>query len=134
MEKTADMDKLDFARGILMCAVVLGHCSRFWAGNWFAVYPIMDDSKLLAVLSAWLNSFHTYAFCVVSGYLYCYLRCEKGKYKLFLPFLKNKCYRLLVPLIFVSCVWVIPMHCLFYGMNLKSLFVKFVLMTSPAQL
>ena len=100
----------------------------------------IDSTKLLYVvdslkwLSGWLNSFHIYAFTLVSGYLYFYLRYEKGKYQEPKGFLENKIKRPIVPYIFVCIIWVVPVTCLFFDYTAGDIFKKYILATAPSQL
>lgn len=110
----AELDHCSFVKTVLMLFVVLYHSCVFWTGNWFVETPVYP-SRFLEVLAEYLNSFHIYAFTLVSGYLFSYLKLEKGKYERFLPFTVNKAKRLLVPYVFVAAVWVIPVSVFFSG-------------------
>ena len=117
-----------------MFLVVLYHSILFYSGSgWFVGKPlyVVDSLKWL---SGWLNSFHIYAFTLVSGYLYFYLRYEKGKYQQLNGFLINKIKRLIVPYIFVCIIWVVPVTCLFFDYTAVDIFRKYILGTAPSQL
>ena len=117
-----------------MFLVVLYHSILFYSGiDWFVGKPlyVVDSLKWL---SGWLNSFHIYAFTLVSGYLYYYLRYEKGKYQKPKGFLVNKIKRLIVPYAFVCTCWVIPAAFFFFGYNSEIIFKKYILATAPNQL
>ena len=116
-----------------MLLVVIYHCILYWNGSWFVGEPVYS-APALGIISQWLNSFHIYAFALVSGYLFYYLKYEKGKYSAFIPFVKNKAKRLLVPYLFVSVVWVIPFAVAFFGYGPFEIFKRFALGTSPNQL
>lgn len=60
-----------FVKTILMLFVILSHACAFWSGQWFTENPILH-SVGLNLLYSWLNSFHIYAFTLVSGYLFAY--------------------------------------------------------------
>lgn len=60
-----------FIKTNLMLLVVLGHSVNFWRGDWFTGNPLIP-SMGLTFLSKWVNSFHVYAFTLVSGYLFAY--------------------------------------------------------------
>ena len=105
----------------------------FWNGTWFAVNPVYE-SDILYRISLWFNSFHIYGFALVSGYLFFFLKCEKGKYSSFTPFAVNKAKRLLVPYIFVSLVWVIPFAVHYFHFDAVEVIKRYVLGTSPNQL
>ena len=60
-----------FVKTILMLLVILGHACAFWSGHWFTENPAIQ-SQGLAILYAWVNSYHIYAFALVSGYIFAY--------------------------------------------------------------
>ena len=132
-DKKKELANCTFVKTVLMIAVVVYHCILFWSGNWFGGEPVKEET-VLAVLAEWLNSFHIYGFALVSGYLFYFLKCEKGKYSSFLPFVLNKAKRLLVPYLFVAVVWVIPVTQYFYKYTVGELVQKYVLGTAPSQL
>ena len=70
----------------------------------------------------------------MSGYLFYYVKFERGGYNNFLPFVKNKAKRLLVPYLFITLCWLIPVYISVKGFNLNTILWKFVLGTSPSQL
>ncbi len=60
---------------------------------------------------------------------------ENGdNYNKFIPFIKNKAKRLLVPFIFVSIVWSCPIAAYFYKWDKKTIIDKYVLGQGPNQL
>lgn len=128
-----ELENCGFVKTVLMLTVVLYHSCLFWGGNWFVETPVFASGGL-ALMAEYLNSFHIYGFTLVSGYLFSYLKREKGKYGRFLPFAANKAKRLLVPYAFVAAVWVIPISVLFSGFDGREIFTKFVLATAPSQL
>ena len=116
-----------------MLVVVTFHCILFWKGDWF-VYDPENTNGILTVISDWMNTFHVYGFALVSGYIFYLLKTEKGKYTEFLPFVKNKASRLLLPYVFVTAVWIIPITQVFYKYDWMTIVNKYVLATSPSQL
>ena len=58
-----------FLKTILMILVILGHACAFWSGHWFTENPAIQ-AEGLALLYSWVNSFHIYAFALVSGYIF----------------------------------------------------------------
>ena len=116
-----------------MLLVVFYHSILFWGGDWFTKDPVVT-SNLLTVVAKWLNSFHIYAFTLVSGYIFCYIKYEKGQYQEFSAFAKNKAMRLLIPYVFIAIVWVIPIQCIFFRYDIVTVLNKYVLATSPSQL
>lgn len=124
----------DFIKIGLMLFVVLGHATRLWGtGGWFNQAPV-QQSFMLHWLTMWIGSFHIYAFTLVSGYIFSYLRFEKGKYREFLPFFKSKVKRLIVPYIFVAAIWAAPWHRFYFDADADQLIQKYVLGISPSQL
>ena len=116
-----------------MLIVVLYHCCLYWTGTWFVGTPVVS-SNLLSIAAQWMNSFHIYGFALVSGYLFFFLRHEKGKYSKFFPFVANKAKRLLIPYAFVALIWVIPFAVYFFRYDAMEIIKRFVLGTSPSQL
>ena len=100
-------------------------------GTW-GPYPRVDEAPLLGYLAEWMNTWHIYAFTLISGYIFYYIKYEKGGYKKYLSFLGNKALRLLVPYVFIAAVWVGPINVLL--MPDESIIQKFVLGISPRQL
>ena len=117
-----------------MFLVVFYHSILFYSGiDWFVGKPLYGVDSL-KWLSGWLNSFHIYAFTLVSGYLYFCLRYEKGKYQQLKGFLVNKIKRLIVPYFFVCIIWVVPITCLFFNYTAGDIFKNYLLATAPSQL
>lgn len=54
-----------------MVLVILAHACDFWTGTWFTENPVIK-SEGMNILAAWLNSFHIFAFALVSGYLFAF--------------------------------------------------------------
>lgn len=132
-DKQIELANCTFVKTVLMLLVVLYHCVVYWTGTWFTGTPV-HKSSVLAEVASWMNSFHIYGFTLVSGYLFYYLRYEKGKYGQFLPFMTQKVKRLLIPFVFICFVWVAPINYLFFPFEWKAAIGKFVLGTAPAQL
>lgn len=122
-----------FVKTVLMLFVILGHAVNFWNGSWFKVYSPIFECNPLAVLSSWVNSFHIYAFTLVSGYVFSFKIIGGGYSKLYL-FVANKGKRLLVPYLFAALVWVIPISQYYYHWNAIELFKKYILCINPSQL
>ena len=133
LTEQAELSNCNFVKTILMLLVVIYHCILYWGGKWFVGSPVFS-APALSIFAEWLNSFHIYAFTLVSGYLFYYLKCEKGKYGRFLPFVANKSKRLLIPYVFVSMVWVIPFAAYFFRYTPWDIMLKFGLGTAPNQL
>lgn len=132
--KENELKNCDFIKTVLMIFVVLGHSMIFWRGNWFSIQRPVYTSQLLAVVTNWINSFHIYGFTLVSGYIFNFLKVEKNVYNDFKVYTYKKIKRLLVPYIFVSAVWVIPISCYFFKYDLSTIVKNYVFATSPSQL
>ena len=130
---SSQTEKIGFVRTMLMLMVVLYHSCVFWTEKWF-ILPVEIDNKSLDVFSIWLNTFHVHAFTLVSGYLFSYLKWDKGKYKDFKLFISNKAKRLLVPYVFISVVWAIPIGQVFYHYSIGEILNQYALGTAPSQL
>lgn len=131
--KTDNLDNITFIKCVLMIIIVFYHSILFLNGEWFGIINTEKD-VYFATFAEWLNSFHIYAFTFISGYLFYYLKFEKNKYVLYLPFVVNKIKRLIVPYCFIALVWAMPVYELFYKAQFVNLVKKFVLGESPNQL
>ena len=128
-----ELDNCSFIKAVLMLLVVVYHSMVFWFGAWFTKNPVFD-SKGLSLISLWLDSFHIYAFALVSGYIFAFKILSGGGYSHYGLFLKNKAKRLLVPYVFSMLIWVAPISAYFYKLNAAELFRQFILCISPGQL
>lgn len=134
MKLDEKIDNCSFIRTILMLSVVFYHSCVFWTGGWFKVCKPVYESDFLLLLSRLLNSFHVYCFVLVSGYLFYFLKFEKGKYITYKDLLKKKSLRLLVPYFAVCFLWVAPITTYLYGYRINEVVKSFVLGCSPSQL
>ena len=115
-----------------MILVVFYHAVAFWTGAWFTCTPVFE-SKFLGLLAEYIGAFHIYAFALVSGYIFTY-KITVGGYSRYLPFLRNKAKRLLVPYVFVMLIWVAPISECFFRWDLADLIKKYILCINPSQL
>lgn len=129
-----ELNNCRFVKTILMFLVILYHSIVFWSGDWFTIEKIAFPSNSLSIFSQWLNSFHVYAFTLVSGYIFFSLKIENGKYQKYGMFLINKLKRLVLPACFITLLWVIPISVYFYHYKLDEIITKFLLANSPSQL
>lgn len=134
LKKSERLNDLGFMKTIMMVLVVLCHSMAFFTGNWFRMARPAYDAAYLALFSDFLGTFHIQTFAMASGFLYYYLRAEKGRYNDPKNDIKKRAKRLLVPYLFTSIFWAIPIGVLFYKYSLGELFSKFILITGPAQL
>ena len=122
-----------FAKTVLMILIVVYHSVLFFGGNWFTAFKA-TVSIPLSYFASWLNSFHIYAFTLISGYLFYYLKYEKNKYNRFGAFVLGKVKRLIVPYVFASVFWTIPVDVYFFKYDLPTVLNKFLLGASPSHL
>lgn len=119
-------------RFFTILAVVLGHSSILYVDSWSVFNPLVD-SAFFATLRAYINVFQMPLFIFISGYIYYFNRVEKDKYHQFLPFVKNKFYRLLIPFLTVAVLYVLPIrlhinYAPYQGESLPGLFLKHVVL------
>lgn len=131
--RQTELENCTFVKTALMLLVVVYHSVLYWGGNWFAMSPVFS-APAFSVVAQWLNTFHIYAFALVSGYLFYYLKFEQSRYDRFFPFINNKARRLLLPYVFISIAWVVPFHMYFFQYNAMDLITKYGLGTAPSQL
>ena len=133
IDRQQELHHCSFVKTVLMILIVVYHSILFWGGNWFTMDPVYE-SKALGFLAQWMNTFHIYGFALVSGYLFYYLKHEKGKYQRFWPFVLNKAKRLLVPYLFVVTVWIMPVNISWREFSIISVIKDYLLGISPSQL
>lgn len=133
MEREQELRNCNFVKTVLMILVVLYHSMVFWTGDWFSVEQVCK-SEIVSIISQWLNSFHIYGFTLVSGYIFYYLKVEKRAYNMFGSYINNKIKRLLVPYLFISVTWVIPISIYFFEYDIMTIIQKYILAISPSQL
>lgn len=134
IDKKRELENCNFVKLLLMMCVVLGHSVHFWTGDWFTIINPVQSSDALRFISHFISGFHVYAFAMVSGYIFYYLRIEMNRYSEWKPFVINKVKRLIVPYVFVSAVYLIPVEIYLYGFDLEHITSKFVLAISPSHL
>jgi len=133
LDRETELSNCNFVKTVLMLIVVLYHSIAFWGGGWFTKNPAIA-SQGLKLLTGWLNTFHIYGFTLVSGYIFYYIKYEKGGYQDFRAFAGNKAKRLLIPYVFIAAIWVIPIQCIFTPFDLAEVVKNYVLAVSPSQL
>lgn len=71
MRAKKQLENVGFVKTVLMLTIILGHSCNFWRGDWFTKNPAIECYGL-RFLSLYVNSFHIYAFTLVSGYLFAF--------------------------------------------------------------
>ena len=131
--KEQELVNCSFVKSILLLLIILYHSIVFWNSDWFTENPNFH-SNFLAVFSQWLNSFHIYTFTLISGYIFYYIKYEKGNYESFVSFFVNKTKRLLVPYLFTAIIWVIPIQMYYFKYDIYTVINKYCFATAPNQL
>lgn len=132
--KYDDMQNCNFCKAILMLIIVLYHAGMFWTGNWFDVIQPIDKAPVISIFVKWLATFHIYAFTLISGYVYYFVRYHRGGYDDKKRFIVNKFRRLIVPYIFICVLWVLPLSDVFFHFNAYTIVTKYVFGEAPSQL
>lgn len=124
------LENCRISKTILMLFIVIYHCLRFWAGDWFTKDPYCI-SRGISIVCEWLNSFHVAAFTFVSFY---YQKFELKKYQNTKSFIINKVRRLLIPYALISLLWAIPFGIHYYHLKATDIIHRFLLGIAPEQL
>ena len=133
--KKAELKNCTFVKTILMISIVFYHSIVFWRGGWDVVHTTpAAHSTVLYMLVQWLAEFQNYAFVFTSGYLFYYVKFERGGYSHFGSFITNKAKRLLIPFLFVGAVWIIPISCLYLKQDLFQTIKSYLLVWDAGQL
>lgn len=96
-------NKYDLLKCIATVLVVIGHITILYNAK---KHPEMNTVFLESVTTA-IYIFHMPLFMAVSGSLY-EIGFKKGKYREFIPFVKNKLSRLIVPYLCVGFLFLLP--------------------------
>lgn len=128
-----ELQNCNFVKAILMMSIIIFHSGKIYAtGNW-GPYPAVDTAPFIGLFINWLGSFLVFAFTLISGYIFYHQKYERNKYQKFSLFVVNKAKRLLIPYVFITCIWLIPTYLYFYG-NITNIISKYVLCINPSQL
>ena len=134
MNQKEELVNCTFVKTVLMLIVVFFHSIVFWRGGWFDIIEPAESFLPYSILAQWLQSFHVYAFALVSGYLFYYVKYECRGYKNFSKFVKKKAARLLVPYYFISAVWAVPIGIYFFRYGVQDIIRDYIFGYSPNQL
>jgi len=133
-KNTEKLEYISALKNCTMILVVLYHCLLVFTNNWFT--PVNKEVQInwCSKLAEIINLFIMPVFIFCSGYLFYYLRYKKGKYRTPSKDIKKRFNRLIVPYIFTSILWVIPISYIFYKWDIIKIIDKFVLGRQPSQL
>lgn len=121
----ARLKNIELIKNIAILFVVLNHCMNPYTGLW--VYTSAQNSTVFDFIARYIGSFHMALFVFCSGYIYFY----KKDYKMnIIELIKKKYYRLIIPFIFVTFFWIIPVRKAigFYNHDLIYLYLKNVVL------
>lgn len=128
------LENCTFVKGVLLLIIIFSHSIAFWRGNWFTAIEPGRSLGGTSIIIDFVSNFHVYAFTLVAGYIYYYVRYERGGYQHYIPFLMNKVKRLLVPYISIGLLWAVPFYCLFYKMGYIEIAKRLLIGDYTAQL
>lgn len=104
----------DYIRAVAVLLVVLGHCTyyKIVTLNGGIDYGINSEQsmvgKILSLITLTLYAFHMPLFIALSGSLWAVIIQDKGT-PTFKSLIKNKANRLLLPFLFVTLFWSMPL-------------------------
>lgn len=78
MDREKELNNCTAIKAILMLIIVIYHSMRVYAEGTWGPYAPMQDAPILGYISDWLNSFHVYAFTLISGYIFSFIKYERG--------------------------------------------------------
>lgn len=112
---------------MLMLCVMIFHSCILWSGVWEPFMTPAIECRWLGLFATWLSTFHIYAFVLVSGYLYSYIRLEKKGYNDAKLFIKKKAKRLLLPYLVITIFWIVPFALAYRDYTIKDYVLKYVI-------
>ncbi len=126
------LENVNLIKIILMVLIVISHSIIFLNGSWYP-YGTIEKVNVISYVVDWLGSFHIFAFTLVSGYIFYYQKYEISAYPKYSSFILKKVKRLIVPFLFLSLFWVIPVNWIIGGFNLER-FAKILIGVRSEQL
>ena len=121
-----------FVKTCLMLLIIMYHSTVFWTESWWDTLPAFRQ-PIIGLFARWLNSFHIYSFTLISGYLFAF-KAMRGEYSQYRVFIKNKARRLLIPYVFVTLIWIIPIELLLFEYDRVHYINHYFLCVNPSQL
>ena len=128
------LENINAIRVVMMLVIVLYHSMIFFGGQWIKFESPFYNANYIVFLAKLLNTFHIQTFCMISGFLFYYMKIEKNRYKNKKEEIIKRSKRLLIPYIFSCIFWVIPIAIIFNNYSIQEIIIKYVLMESPNQL
>ena len=95
-------------RVIATLLVVLGHSMIIYDPSW-NIFLTDNSSEFFYYLKQFINILQMPIFMSISGYLF-YFSIKKGKYKDVKAIIKDKFSRLIIPFVFISLFWIVPIR------------------------
>lgn len=105
-----EISAYSYVRALAVLLVILGHCVGSTVTDYGGIEFVTAEtpmSRLLSFVTAVLYAFHMPLFMALSGCLF-RLTIDRRGLMPFRPFVKGKLSRLIVPFVFVSLLWTIP--------------------------
>ena len=108
--------------------------SRLCLLVWTLVYREPGTTKFRIKCPLCVGQLVPYLCFCYGLWLYFRLQSHEGGYCEYLPFLRNKATRLLVPYVFVTIIWVVPISAFFFNWDLVYVVKKYLFAIDPSQL
>lgn len=131
MENDGSLSIISTIKTVSMLLVVGIHESSMWTTSGWFTEPACE-SWIIGEISSWMGIAAVPLFFFCSGYLYAFQKKNSDSYQETKSVISKKFRRLIVPYVFASVVWVIPVRILLNGFN--GLITDFLFAVSPAQL
>lgn len=128
------LNNISFIKTITMLVVVLYHSMLFYTGNWFTVINPVKVLNYIDYITTFINTYTMPIFVFCSVYLFFYQKRKYNKYNNLLIDIKKRFNRLVIPYIFTSLLWIIPIGIVLFKYTINDIIKKFVLGMSPSQL
>ena len=113
------LNNISFIKCFMIIVVVLCHSCSFYTNEWFTTIVPVYNSNFFSTIAKIFGTFHVQALCMSSGFLYFYLRSEKGKYVNIKSNIVSKIKRLIIPYVTMCIVWVIPISIYFFNYTFR---------------
>ena len=132
MNRENELQVISFLKVMCMLLVVFGHACAVYTGSWCGFTPL-TNAAVLGFINKWFSTFHVQAFTFASGYIFYYLRYEKGKYRNTKKDIIKRSKRLLLPYC-VFALWAIVFDVIYGAISIKGVIKNYLFAVSPSQL